>query len=319
MGLPLLQDMDVDMVAKTVLIIDDSEELRFLLESILPYGGYQTISAGTGCEGLDLAAEKRPDVVLVDLELPDMNGLKVLETLSRETPGIPAIMMTGYGSEGVAARALHMGAFGYLVKPFTTEEVLSSLEKALNLGQLLTEREELTSLIDNYRRHFKALAAVSQTVVLGVERDQCLQRIVEAGFFVTRADRCLLSLVEENGHHFAIEVIRGKAAGGGKRFLPQASDPRLGDVLQKGVSARLTAPPNSAISLQTGDAVQAVLQVPLNAPSGVIGFLSADRQGAGKPFGQHDERMLTILADYAVLALGRESQAQAVATFPPSS
>lgn len=315
----MLRDAKVDMMAKTVLIIDDSDELRSLLESVLPYGGYETISAGAGREGLDLAAERKPDVILVDLELPDMNGLKVLEALNRQKTSIPTIMMTGYGSEGIAARALHMGAFGYLVKPFTTEEVLSSLEKALNLGQLLTEREELTSRLDNYQRHFKALAAISQMVVLGVERDPCLQRIVEAGFFVTQADRCLLSLVEENGYHFAIEAVRGKATGEGRRFTPQDSDPRLGDVLQKGDRVQLTAPPESAILLHTGDTAQAVLQVPLKTPTGIVGLLSADRQKVGRPFDQHDEQMLTILADYAVLALKKESQAQTVATLPPSS
>lgn len=313
------QDVNVDMVAKTVLIIDDSDELRSLLESILPYGGYGTIGAGTGRDGLDLAVEQKPDVILVDLELPDMNGLKVLEALARQKPSIPTIMMTGYGSEGIAARALRLGAFGYLIKPFTTEEVLSTIEKALTLGHLFSEREFLAFLVDSYQHHFKTLAAIAQALASGIERDRCLQRIVEAGFFMTRADRCMLSLVEKNGHHFGIEAVRGRATGSGRLFLPCDTDPRLADVLEKGVSARLAALPGSAISLQTGDSAQAVLQVPLKTPAGVVGFLSADRQKVGVPFGQHDEQMLSILADYAVLALDKEGQAETVAPVPPSS
>lgn len=303
----MLRD-DFDMQAKTVLIIDDSDELRSLLETILPFGGYETISAGTGCEGLDLAAERNPDVILVDLELPDMNGLKVLEALSGNQRSIPAIMMTGYGSEGVAARALHLGAFGYLIKPFTTEEVLSSVEKALSLGRLLSERENLISLVDSYRRHIKALAAVGHILVSGADRKQCLQRIVEAGLFVTGADRCFLSLREENGCCMGMQAIRGKAMGG-RELLSSAGDPRLEEVVQKGVSARLAAEPGLAIFLQTGDTAQAVLQVPLKTPAGIVGFLSADRQKAGAPFDQHDEEMLSMLADYAVLALKKGVQA----------
>jgi two-component system NtrC family sensor kinase len=317
-GPALPKDVDVDMVPKTVLIIDDSDELRSLLESILPFGGYRAIGTGTGGEGLCLAAEEKPDAILVDLELPDMNGLKVLESLAHQNPSIPTIMMTGYGSEGIAARALVLGASGYLIKPFTTEEVLSSVEKALSLGQLLSEKEQLAALVDSYRHHIKTLAAIAQTLASGGERDLCLRRIVEAGSFVTRADRCLLSLVEKNGHHFGIEAVRGRAADSGRLFLSGAADPRLVDVLEKGVSARLAAGPGTAITLHTGDSTQAVLQVPLKTPAGVVGFLSADRRKAGVPFGQHDEEMLSILADYAVLALKKEAETETVVPVPPS-
>jgi two-component system, NtrC family, sensor kinase len=307
------------MVPKTVLIIDDSDELRSLLESILPFGGYQTISAGTGSEGLSLAVQEKPDAILVDLELPDMNGLKVLETLARQRAVIPTIMMTGYGSEGIAARALRLGAFGYLIKPFTTEEVLSSVEKALNLGQLLGEKEHLAFLVDSYQRHIQALAAIAQVLASGAGRELCLRRIVEAGFFVTRADRCFLSLVEENGYHYGVEAVRGQATGSATRFVPCDGDPRLATALEEGASVRLAAVPGSDIALHTGDRTQAVLQVPLKTSGGVVGFLSADRQKAGMPFGRHDEQMLSILADYAVLALERKDQTETVAPVPPSS
>jgi len=305
------------MIAKTVLIIDDSDELRSLLENVLPLGGYQTISAATGRDGLHLAAEAKPDVILVDLDLPDMNGLKVLETLHRDKQLIPTVIITGYGSEGVAARALDLGAFGYLIKPCTTEEVLSSIEKALNRGQLLGEKEQLNSLIHDYRLHVSTLATLGQTLVLGVERGECLQRIAEAAVFVTRADRCLLSLAQEDGDHLGIEAIPGQATTG-RRFSPQAGDPPLRAVLERGVTARITAPPSSAILMQTGDSVQAVLQVPVKTRVGVIGFLSADRQKAGVPFSLHDEQMLSILATYAVLALDKESQDRSVTPLSPS-
>lgn len=296
------------MTQKTVLIIDDSEELRSLLEIILPYGGYQAVTAATGNDGLHLATERKPDVILVDLELPDMNGLKVLEALNRDERSVPTIMMTGYGSEGAAARALHLGAFGYLIKPFTTEEVLSSVEKALSLADLLSEKRQLTALVDNHRRYLRALAAIGEGLVSRIDRDLLLQRIVEAGLFVTRADRCLLSLVEDPDHPLGIQAVRGKATTSA-RYVPQAADPRLADLLAKGTVVRLAAPPGAAIPIQTGDSPQAVLQVPLKAPEGVVGFLSADRQKAGAPFAQYDEYMLAILATYALLAWDREGQA----------
>ena len=109
------------MAGETVLVIDDSAELRSVLETILPYGGYQVFLASNGAEGLRLIRQQNPDLIMVDLELPDTNGLKILEQLNEQGVSIPTIMMTGYGSEGVAARALRLGVRDYLIKPFTTE------------------------------------------------------------------------------------------------------------------------------------------------------------------------------------------------------
>ena len=103
------------MAGEVVLIIDDSNALRSLLETVLPYGGYRTICAGTGEDGLRLVLEAQPDVILTDLELPDITGLQVLEELNGQGIAIPTVMMTAYGSEGVAAQALKLGVRDYLI------------------------------------------------------------------------------------------------------------------------------------------------------------------------------------------------------------
>jgi CheY-like chemotaxis protein len=300
------------MAQATALIIDDSTELRSLLESILPYSGYRTVSASTGEEGLELALKLNPDVILVDLELPDTTGLQVLTELNQHQVSIPTIMITGYGSEGVAARALQLGALGYLIKPFTTEEVLSSLERALTVQRLRREKEQLTNRLETYVRHFQTLSAVGRALVDGLDLDQFYQRIVEAGLYVTRAERCLLALSDPGRKQLHVVAAHGRP-GHTEHPLPfSAGDTRLQRTLERGISVRLHTSPGSPIILQTNETVSAVLQVPLRTHDRILGLLSVDRQDRGIPFGKHDEQMLAILADYVVIALEKHRQPEKV-------
>jgi len=293
-----------------ILIIDDSTELRSLLESILPYSGYQTISATTGQDGLDLAEKIRPDLILLDLELPDTTGLKVLEALERQARSIPTIMMTGYGSEGVAADALRLGAQGYLVKPFTTEEVLSSIERALTVGRLHREKAQRSALLETYARHLQVLQAIGRAMITGHDLDRFFQRIVEAGVYATRADACFLSLLDATPEQQRIVAAHGNQEHIGHRFPLQTGDKRIWAVIQEGIRLRLHASSESPIIIQTGKAVEALLQVPLKTRQGIGGVLSADRQSTSIPFSRQDEQVLAILADYVIIALDRYQAVQ---------
>jgi two-component system NtrC family sensor kinase len=288
-----------------ILIIDDSTELRSLLESILPYSGYQTISATTGQEGLDFAEKLRPDLILLDLELPDTTGLEVLESLGRQAHSIPTIMMTGYGSEGVAADALRLGAQGYLVKPFTTEEVLSGIERALTVGRLHRERAHRSALLETYSRHLQVIQAIGRAMITDHDLDRFFHRIVEAGVYATRAEACFLSLVDATPEQQRIVAAHGNQEYIGHRFPLQAGDERLWAVIQEGIRLRIHASSKSPIVIQTGKAVEALLQVPLKDPQGIKGVLSVDRQSTGIPFSKQDEQVLAILADYVIIALDR--------------
>jgi len=293
------------MAGERILVIDDSSELRSLLETILPFGGYQTASAGTAQEGLEKVSQLRPDLILVDLELPDTNGLKLLEELKHRQLAIPTVMMTGYGSEGVASRALHAGALGYLVKPFTTEEVLSSVEKALGVGHLQRENARLAFLVDSYAHHFKAISAIGQALVSGIELDAFLQRLVEAALYVTRGDGCSLLLSDAPSGALRLAATAGRGAPEDALLEPERADPRLQPVLKEGTAVRLRASRDARIWLQTGIQVRAVIQVPLVAGDRITGLMSVSRREKDVPFGSHDEEMLSILASYAVLGLQR--------------
>jgi two-component system NtrC family sensor kinase len=291
------------MAGEIVLIIDDSTELRSLLESILPFGGYEAVSTSSGMEGIELVAKVKPDVILVDLELPDTNGLAVLEELNRQESTIPAIMMTGYGSEGTAARALRLGVQGYLIKPFTTDEVMSAIEKALSIARLHREKEQLSLLVERYARHFKMMAVISHSMVTDLDSDRFLRRIVEAGLYVTQGEEGALLLWDEMRDQLEVVAAQSQASYNADCCSPLVGDERLGATLKQGTVVRIHAPPNATIELQTGQSVWAVLQAPLEMQGQILGMLSVVKRKEQAPFGKHEERMLTLLADYAVMAL----------------
>ena len=113
------------MSGQQILVIDDSKEIaRHLTQQLLPTLGYRTLQAFDGRSGLQIIRQERPSLVMLDLNLPEMTGLDVLQTLVDEGIDVPVILMTGYGSEKNAIDAFRLGIKDYLVKPFTVDEVV---------------------------------------------------------------------------------------------------------------------------------------------------------------------------------------------------
>jgi DNA-binding response OmpR family regulator len=133
------------MAGETILVVDDSANIRgFLAEDILPQMGFATHAAADGQSGLALARACRPDLILLDMNMPRLSGLQMLTALRGEQFTAPAILMTAYGSEHVAIEAFRLGVRDYVVKPFTPEEILQAIDRSLNETRLARQQEELS-------------------------------------------------------------------------------------------------------------------------------------------------------------------------------
>jgi two-component system response regulator PilR (NtrC family) len=139
---------------ESVLIIDDEEIVREALEALLTGEGYTVHSAGTAEAGLAALADGRFDCVLLDLMLPDKNGLEVLEDIKRLDDGLPVVMITAYGTIDSAVTATKQGAFYYFPKPFKNDEVLVVLRNAFERRHLVNENRELRSRLRSAAHHF---------------------------------------------------------------------------------------------------------------------------------------------------------------------
>jgi len=117
--------------AQTVLIVDDEIAIRETLEMVLKYEGYQVLKAGSGPEALALLGKQTPDVILLDVKMPGMDGFGVLERLQKEGKGIPVIVISGHGNIETAVEAVKQGAYDFLEKPLDRERLLVTLRNCL--------------------------------------------------------------------------------------------------------------------------------------------------------------------------------------------
>jgi two-component system KDP operon response regulator KdpE len=121
-----------------VLVVDDEPQIRRLLTVTLEANAYQVLAAATGQEGLALAAQHRPAVVVLDLGLPDLSGLEVLRRL-REWSSVPVVILSVQDAEADKVSALDSGADDYVTKPFNTGELLARLRVALRHAEKKAE------------------------------------------------------------------------------------------------------------------------------------------------------------------------------------
>jgi DNA-binding response OmpR family regulator len=127
---------------KTVLVIDDSETVRATVSERLERGGYSVASAGNGREGLRRLYEIKPDVVLLDVVMPELDGWKTLE-LIRDVSDVPVIMLTSRDSELERVRGLRGGADDYMGKPFSPAELSARIEAVLRRSGEKSEAKEV--------------------------------------------------------------------------------------------------------------------------------------------------------------------------------
>ncbi len=120
----------------TVLVVDDESGLRTVMSNILKSEGYNVITAEDGKKAIDAVKLSNPDLIFLDIRLPDMDGLQILEEVKKINPGIPVIMCSGFSDVESAVHTVKMGAFDYISKPFKREEVIKSASKALEARRI---------------------------------------------------------------------------------------------------------------------------------------------------------------------------------------
>jgi two-component system, chemotaxis family, chemotaxis protein CheY len=118
-------------MAKKILIVDDAEFLRVRISKMLIGDGYEVTEAENGLRAVDLYREVHPDVVLMDITMPEMDGLSALKEIRSFDPKARVIMLTALGQESIVLQAIKSGARDFVVKPFERERVLSAISKLL--------------------------------------------------------------------------------------------------------------------------------------------------------------------------------------------
>lgn len=132
---------------KHVLIVDDEESIRSSLDGILRDEGYRTSVAASGEDALSLLKEELPDLMLLDIWMPGLDGLETLRRARELAPEQVVIMMSGHGTIETAVKATKLGAFDFIEKPLSLEKLLLSIQNAVKIGQLVEENRSLKAMI----------------------------------------------------------------------------------------------------------------------------------------------------------------------------
>src|SRR5437763_13196636 len=138
-----------------VLIIDDERPVLMTLEALLKRHGYQVETAPTASQGLKLLKSKSPSLVLLDLQLPDADGLEMLDRIKTELPDMQVIILTAHDSLHNAIESIKRGAYHFISKPYASEELLSLVEKALETQSLVQEAKELREKTEQLERRLE--------------------------------------------------------------------------------------------------------------------------------------------------------------------
>ncbi|MCK4389572.1 MAG: response regulator [Desulfobacterales bacterium] len=117
---------------QTILVVDDEEMILAVFQRLLSKEQYTVLTASNGKKALEVVAEKSPDLVMLDLKLPDMSGIDVLRRIKRINENIEVIIITGYGTMKTARAAMRLGAYDYVTKPFDNNYITALIEDVLS-------------------------------------------------------------------------------------------------------------------------------------------------------------------------------------------
>jgi DNA-binding NtrC family response regulator len=136
---------------RAILVVDDEPGVQGLLRSVLERDGFEVHVAASAKEAVQIFREVELDAVLADVVMPGMDGVELLEELTRLDAGIPVLLMTGYGSIDAAVDAMRRGAIDYITKPFKRRRLLAALERAFSLHrpEPAPAREPQASVLDS--------------------------------------------------------------------------------------------------------------------------------------------------------------------------
>ncbi len=219
---------------KKILVIEDDEDIRMVVVTRLTRAGYETIVAADGKDGLRRFYGDRPDLVVLDIAMPVMDGWQVLERL-REVSEVPVLILTAAIQERDKLRGLRSGADDYITKPFSGEELLARVEVALRRASSVGEEADNTGYSDaqitiDFQKHevfahgeavslspteFRLLAALTRSANQVLSQDQLLDQVWGREFVgsleVVRLYVGYLRRKIERGHEAPalIETVRG--------------------------------------------------------------------------------------------------------------
>jgi len=245
-----------------ILVIDDEEAIRDSCCQVLTKAGYRTQTAEEGNVGLQKITEMKPDLVLVDLKMPGMSGMELLEKIAMIDPSIISIVITGYATIESAVEAMKRNAYDFLPKPFTPDQLRIVIKRGLERRRLVVESERLRREKEIMRENFVTLVShqlrsplASVRQYFGVIREGFVGDVTDKQKqIIEKASKYLDDLMQLINDWLDMSRIdSGRIA---QKFEPVAIEPVLSEVLE--LATPLAEAGKIAIDLHLGHGISAV-------------------------------------------------------------
>jgi class 3 adenylate cyclase/DNA-binding response OmpR family regulator len=296
--------------AVKVLVADDGRDNReFIVDYILKPNGFVPLIARDGQEAMELVRNYGPDIILLDLQMPRMNGLEVLEALKNEGHDIPVILMTFHGSEEIAIEVYRKGVRDYVKKPYTVDEMLDAMDRALSEVRLRREKEALTARLlhanaslNRRIRELNTLYQIGKSVTSLMTMEELLPRIVDAVLQVVVAQQGSLLMLE--GDQLVCRAHKSTTDQSAQPMQEFSRDKFAWRAVQTGQVVVLSPEELERHREQNPMLPSAVMCLPLKVRSRVVGVISvANVTSRMRPFTKEDAAMVSALGDYAAIAI----------------
>lgn len=307
------------MSGELILIVDDSRENRqFIVDIILKPNRFRYLEARDGLEGLEIARRESPDLILLDLQMPRLDGRGVLEALRRENLNIPVVLMTFHGTEEIAVEVFRLGVRDYVKKPYTPDEMLAAMEGSLAETRLRREKEALTARLLSANRdlhsrvkELNTLYSIGRSVTALIDPAQLLARIVDAAIAVTAAEQGNLLLVEND--LLVLRATRRRSEANAHPVAEISKDPLAERAVQTAKPVVMSPQQLAQLRQRNPQGPLALLYVPLFIGNQVVGVIGIENHtNQTRAFTDHDGAMLSALGDYAAIAIENARNFQAL-------
>lgn len=268
-----------------VLVVDDEIELMTALSEILNENGYEVSGFSSCTDALRTLGEQDFDLLLLDLMMPEMNGIEFLKEAQRIDPNVVGILMTGYGTVHTAVEAIKVGAFDYVLKPFKINRLLTVLYRALDMRRLRNENLQL--------RETMAIYDLAMTVSNTIDRNVILNKIADAVLDQCEADEMSIMLPTNMGDELYTAVIRG-----------EQNEAVLGEriPMHEGIVGWVVSNRKELLLDEEGKEIKSSLSMPLLAGGKCVGVINVDSKKR-RSFLLRKVKALKILASTAASAL----------------
>lgn len=284
------------MARESILIVDDDPMVIAFCESALTEEGFRTTGVLKGKEGIELFEKESFDLILLDIKLPDIGGLDVLRAVRELDPEAAVIIVTAYGSLKIALDALRAGAQGFILKPVTPGELVTTVHDVLEKKQLIRENLRLKARLP--------LLEISQMLMSEINLRRLTDLVLDVVVRETEADRVSLMLLDDEGYLSVVSAV-GLSEMTIRNTRIKMGEGLVGRVVEKGQplilaeEAYLAPPMSETPRSEIGSAIY----MPLAVKGLTIGVLVVSRLKGSRPFRRDDVEFLSILGGQIAIAI----------------